>query len=207
MIHSFGHVLGQDIPGGQQQRHPDFRSDVEINSSQLSVQNYDNADIAMARTTADQIINTSGAVVEIFIRTDNEDHDRVWDEDADPTYWPRAQLKAFFKPQPIELQLKGWGLEIENPLELVFSHQQVLDQFGERMLRAGDMIRVPYNLVTHALNPTLYKVENGTPSGNYRYVWLYFTCKLESANVDQAVMPEPDPQASAQPSDGPFYEV
>ena len=33
---------------------------------------------------------------------------------------------------------------------------------------------------------------NATPSGNFRYIWLYFTCQVEILTADITVRPEED---------------
>lgn len=178
-------MSASDYTGASQ----DFRSDTEKTSSSLSLYNNDAPEIKLARQLAEEMINTSGAIVKVFVRTDNNDFDAVWDEDADPTYWTSVEIKAFFKPAPLETELKKWGADTINKSELVFSHYQVLNAFGERMLRPGDVIQIPFNSIMPDRNPTTYKVLNGTPTGNYRYTWLYFSCAIETLNADIAVRP------------------
>lgn len=60
------------------------------------------------------------------------------------------------------------------------------------MLRAGDVIRAPYNSAQTDLAPRYFRVTNATPSGNFRYNWLYLTCKLESITADITVRPVKD---------------
>ena len=60
------------------------------------------------------------------------------------------------------------------------------------MLRTGDVVQLPYNAATMALNPKNYRILNATPSGNFRYNWLYLTCQLETLTADIAVRPEED---------------
>lgn len=179
--------------------HVDFRSEVERLHSPVSIHNPESNDLKLARKLADEVINVSGAEVRVYIRTDNADYDQVWDADPDPTYWNAFVIKAYFKPQPIEAELKKWGAEVTNKTEIIFSHRQIYSECGERMLRTGDVIRVPYNAATPALAPKNYRVTNAAPSGNFRYNWLYLTCHASvlSADVtvrppDEAPMPEDD---------------
>lgn len=166
------------------------RSDVEQYNSRLSIHNDESADLRLARQEADEMINISGAEVKVFPRTDNPDHDKVWDEDADPTYWNPKTIKAFFKPEPLESELNGWGVDTPNSSEVVFSHRQVILEFGNRMLRAGDVIQLPFNSMV--LKPKNYRVLNATPTGNFRYHWLYITCKVEVLTADITVRVEDD---------------
>ena len=167
-----------------------FRSDVEQRHSPIQIHNPESADLKLVRLLANEQINVSGAEIKVYIRTDNADYDEVWDEDPDPTYWNPEFMKAYFKPQPIEVELAKWGVDTKNKTEVVFSHFQVFDQFGERMLRAGDVVQLPYNAA--AISPKNFRIINATPSGNFRYHWLYLTCTVETLAADITVRPEED---------------
>lgn len=169
-----------------------FRTDVQQRHTPIALHDDESPDIRYARLLVDEIINVSGAEVKVFTRTENADFDSVWDEDPDPTYWGAVYLKAFFKPQPLEAELKKWGAEVVNKTEVVFSHHQLHQRFGDRMLRVGDVIQLPHNAATQAIAPKNYRVLNGSPSGNFRYTWLYFTCAVETLTADVTVRPEED---------------
>jgi hypothetical protein len=203
MIHNFREI---DNPDGDSFSpvHPDFRSDVQQENGALSVYNPESEDLRMARQQADEIINTVGATVKVYIRTDNADFDPVFDEDPDPTYWNCVPMKAFFRPQPLELELAKWGINVENKTEIVFSHRQLYEQFGDRMLRHGDVIQLPYNATPTNSAPKNYRIVNGAPSGNFRYHWLYYTCHTEILNADVTVRP-PDETPSPEAGGG-YYE-
>ena len=190
MIHQFA----QDTGGLSADRFnsilKSFRSDVEQGHSPIQIHNPESADLKLARLLANEQINISGAEIKVYIRTDNADYDEVWDEDPDPTYWNPEFMKAFFKPQPIEVELAKWGADTKNKTEVVFSHFQVFNQFGERMLRAGDVVQLPYNAA--AISPKNFRIINVTPSGNFRYHWLYLTCTVETLAADITVRPEED---------------
>ena len=189
MIHKFGFAQGIGDEAFDS-IHESFRSDIDQRHTPIALHDPESADIKLARQLADEMVNVSGAEVKIFVRTDNNDFDSVWDEDPDPTYWTPIFVKGFFKPKPIEMELKRWGVDTTNKTEIVFSHRQVFNLLGERMLRAGDVIQLPYNAVP--VSPKNYRVLNGTPSGNFRYIWLYFTCQLELLTADITVRPEAD---------------
>lgn len=188
----------------------DFRSDFEQRHTQVALHDPESGDLKQARKHADEIINVSGAEVKVFIRTDNSNYDPVWDADPDPTYWDSELMKAFFKPQPLEMELKKWGVDVDNRTEIVFSHHQVYSRFGERMLRIGDVIQLPYNAATPAVAPKNYRVTNAAPSGNFRYNWLYFTCAIEVLTADVTVRPPGDQPMVEEPppgmGGGTFYE-
>jgi hypothetical protein len=182
-----------------------YQSDIEQSNSTLSVYNPESPELATARALAEEMINLSGADIKLYLRTDNEDFDAVWDEDPDPTYWNMVSIKAFFKPTPIEAELKQWGAESNNKTVVVFSYKNLYDLFGDRMLRVGDVVILPYNAAKNDLTPSTYRITNATPAGNYRYFWLYFECTVESITADVNVRPEQDVQGD-DPNRGTFYE-
>lgn len=191
-LHRFAIDTGQVSPDQFNTVLKSFRTDVEQRHTPLALHDPENPDVRYARQLADEIINVSGAEVTVYVRTENEDFDTIWDEDPDPTYWNPLKLKGYFKPQPLEAELKKWGAEVSNKTEVVFSHRVLHEEFGERMLRTGDVIQLPYNAATVAVGPKNYRVLNGTPSGNFRYIWLYFTCQVETLTADITVRPEED---------------
>lgn len=190
--HKFGINTGQVDPDQFNSILTSFRSDVEQRHTPVAIHDMSSADIRLARLEAKEQINVSGAEVIIYPRTDNNDFDSVWDEDPDPTYWSKIHVKGYFKPQPLENELKQWGAEVINKTEIIFDHHEIYQLLGERMLRAGDVVQLPYNAATTSLNPKNYRILNATPSGNFRYIWLYFTCQLETLTADITVRPEDD---------------
>jgi hypothetical protein len=73
------------------------------------------------------------------------------------------------------------------------------------MLRAGDVIQVPYNAATPLLSPKNFRITNVTPSGNFRYNWLYLTCQAEVLTADVTVRP-PDEAPMQEPESDPDLE-
>lgn len=191
-IHRFAVDTGQVSPVQFDSILSSYRSDVEQRHTPLALHDPDSADVRMARLQAKEQINVSGAEVTVYTRTDNADFDSVWDEDPDPTYWNPIKIKGYFKPQPLEAELKQWGAEVVNKTEIVFDHFEIHQLLGDRMLRTGDVIQLPYNAATTAINPKNYRILNATPSGNFRYTWLYLTCQLETLTADITVRPEED---------------
>lgn len=189
-IHRFAVDTGQLSPGKHDTVLESMRSDVEQRHTKVALHDLESADVRLARTMADEMINVSGAEVVVYQRTDNAGFDGVWDEDPDPSYWPGVSIKAFFKPEPIQVELTKWGADTKNATEVVFSHRHLHEIFGDRMLRAGDVIQLPYNAA--AIQPKNYRVLNATPTGNFRYVWLYLTCQAELLTADITVRVEED---------------
>lgn len=198
MIHRFSINSPKDFTSVR----PSNRSEVEQTHPQLQIEDYASQDILITRQLVDELINVAGALIQVYARSDSDKHDRVWQEDSDPTYLNPITIKAFFKPQPLEAELKKWGVQTENKTELVFSHRQLYEHFQDRMLRAGDVVKIPYNA---ASDLQTYKIINATPSGNFRYNWLYFTCTLTILQADITVRPEHDIQNPMNIPDERFY--
>lgn len=166
------------------------RSEAQQRHTPIAIHDVESADIKLARQLANEMINVSGAELKLFLRTDNADYDSVWDEDADPTYWNALFLKGFFKPEPLQAELQEWGVDAPNRTEVTFSYERIINEIGARMIRPGDVMQLPYN--SSVLKPKNYRVLNASPTGNYRYVWLYITCQVETLTADIAVRAEDD---------------
>ena len=204
-IHRFGVDTGQVTASTFDTILESFRSESEQRHTPLAIHDVESKDIAVARALAEEMINVSGAEVKVFVRTDNADFDAVWDEDSDPTYWNPIYLKAFFKPEPIETELTKWGADTKNKTEVIFTHYKIHQLLSDRMLRTGDVLQLPYNAA--AISPKNYRILNATPSGNFRYTWLYLTCQVETLTADVAVRPEEDlPEEEQIRTDGQYRE-
>lgn len=170
----------------------DFRTPEEQLNSMFSLSNQDAPEILTARAEADEMINTCGADIKIYPRTDNADYDKVWDEDPDPTYLTHYNIKAYFKPQVLQHELKKWGFDTNSNTEVVFSHRQLYEKLGNRMLRSGDVLYLPYNAAS--INPTHYRITSAAPTGQFRYNWLYYTCNVVILKADSTIRPVDDMQ-------------
>lgn len=165
------------------------RSESQQRHTAIALHDDESADIKQARRMADEMINVCGGEVVVYVRTDNADYDAVWDEDPDPTYWNPINIKAYFKPQPLQAELAKWGVDTINRTEVVFSHLQIFQRLGKRMLRAGDVLQLPYNTTNGLTN---FRIINATPSGNFRFIWLYLTCQVETLTADVTVRTQED---------------
>lgn len=187
MIHEFGNPM--DNPGSGYaawQGTTDQRTDIEKDYSHLSIHDPESADIATAHRLAREQVEISGANVRVYVRTNNQDRDYVWDEDPNPSYHNPINMKAFFKPQALEAELKRWGVDTTNKAEIVFVKEDLTKLWPERLLRPGDVIEIPYNSPANN-GPRFFVIKNATPSGNFRYTWLYYTCATETLSADATV--------------------
>jgi hypothetical protein len=205
MIYEFGMKSGTPTPNFHLKVADDNRPEQDKLQSSISVYDEDAPEILTARSQVDEAINISGALVKVYPRTDAF-NDIVWEESPDPTYINHFKLKAFFKPSPLKIDLKKWGIDTQADLEIIFSHRQLYEVVGDRMLRNGDVINIPYN--SASINPTHYKILNGSPTSNYRYTWLYFTCQATILKADKTVRVQDDIQTrpEVQPGGSGFVE-
>ncbi len=146
-------------------------------------------DITTAQKIAREALQIAGAVVHVHARTDNSDIRAVHDEDPDPTYWPPVVMKGYFAPKPMEYELKEWGLDSDNKVEITFALPDVYEQFHDRLLRIGDVIEIPYNSLSRQ-KPKYYAIDNAQEFGNFRYTWLYLKCQASLLLGDPNLMPD-----------------
>ncbi len=181
MIYDFGEYAGVSAD------HGDLRTDIQKVSSQASLYNTESQDIVTANRMAREIIQTTGILTDVYIRTDNAKFNSVWDEDADPTYFQPVKIKGYYTPQPMTGELTKWGFDVKLTLEITYARSELFEYFGERMLRIGDVISIPYN--SFDLNVGKFRITNAQEFGNFRYTWLYLKCNIENLTGDITVDP------------------
>jgi hypothetical protein len=184
---------------------PDYRSDEEKQNSLLSTYNHGSPDISFAERQAEEIVNISGAWIEIYPRTRSDRRDEVWEEDADPTYLAPKKLKGMFEPEPAEIEIKKWGVDVENETTVHFSRASVLRLFGRRMIAEGDVLIVPHNTLAVTQFTDLrqdkgnsidtYRVIKSSDTGNFKYRWLYWSCLVQNISGDISLLPTKANQA------------
>lgn len=162
-----------------------------MNNNGFKVYDVESLDVESAVKIAEEMMNVNGAPIEIYQRTDNSDYDDVWDEDANPTYYNPIIINGFFPPQPLEQLLTLWGIDVENKIEVTFIRKTVLDRFGQRLLRSGDLLKLPYNSKLNN-SPRYFRIDNAQESGNYRYDWIYFKCQATLTTGDITILPHSD---------------
>lgn len=182
MIHRFSSTSTESNKSLAGQARIGFRDDISKRNPLIQLHDTESLDHTLVATIGDEITNISGAEVIVYLRTDHEGFDDVYEEDANPTYKSGVRLKAYFVPQPISAQLTPWGVDVENQSTVVFSKEEVIREFGDRLIRIGDVIALPYNAA--GIKPDKYRVLNAFDSGNYRYKWLYWSCYVENIPDD-----------------------
>lgn len=145
-------------------------------------------DMGFVAGIVNDLFRRSAAPVNVRVRTDNGDINEVIDEDSNPTYWNPKPFDGFFVPAPMEFELTKWGVDSKNKLEVVFLRSDLFTEYGERLLRVGDVVDVPYGSVSK-FQPGLYRVVNAQETGNYRYQWFYVTVQCELLPGDITVVP------------------
>lgn len=153
--------------------------------------NPESSDLEYVQKRARELIAVSGADVQLHCRTENNDFDPVLMEDPDPTYRNGIPFQAYWPPQPLEHELTLWGVDADNPATIVFHRLDVYDKVGERLIRPGDLIAVPFNSLSHS-KPRYYQVTNAQEFGNFRYTWLYIKCDAKLLMGDINIYPHAD---------------
>lgn len=177
---------------------PDHRSDAEKFNSKISVYNHDSEDLAYAERLAEEIINISGAVITVFKRRRNEaGGDEVWEEDADPTYKHGVRIKGRFAPEPAEISLTRWGVDVPNQTTISFARAVILKQFGKEMIAEGDVLVVPHNTLIGTQFTDIrdgasnrmdqYRVLKSGDAGNFKYRWIYWNVLAEALSGDDTI--------------------
>ena len=109
MLHRFSQTPSDILDAGAPLGH---RSDIEQMHPLYQVHDINSRDIQTAKRIAKEMVSIGGGLVQVHLRTMNEDVDDIWDEDPDPTYWMPQYFKAIFVPQPLEFELTQWGVDV-----------------------------------------------------------------------------------------------
>ena len=156
----------------------------------MSVYNQAKPDYALVERLAEETINIGGAFVTVFRKApyvDNDDLDDVWDEDADPLYFPGVEFKAWFKVDSLNLELTRYGIDSPLQVTVTFSRAVLAKEFGlEKLVSVGDVIELPYN-APKLRGPARFRVLNAYDSGNWHYRWLYYTAVCELITGDKSL--------------------
>jgi hypothetical protein len=175
----------------------DPRSEAQKQLSLLSSYNHGSPDLAYAERMAEEAVNISGAPIMVYKRRRNQ-RDEVWEEDADPTYHKGVRTKGFFVPEPAEISLTRYGVDVPNQTTVVFARAIVLKLFSHRMIAEGDILIVPHNTLIGTQFTDMrdgsaenridqYRVLKSGDTGNFKYRWLYWSCTVENVTGDQTI--------------------
>jgi hypothetical protein len=163
-------------------------SDIDQAQSPLKMHDPASPDMAFADRLAAEMVAKSGADVLLYPLMDSDQYDQTWEENANPIYGKGRPFKAFFVPNPSEVQLTRFGIDAENKGVVVFHRSTIFREMGKRMLRIGDVIDLPYNSSVLPLGK--YRILNVGDAGNFRYNWLYLSCTVENLTNDIRVSPD-----------------
>ena len=172
---------------------PDHRSEVEQQFTPLALYQPESPDLAFAERVALEIINVSGAWTKIFTRTEDESYDDVWEEQTEPTYRPGKDLKGYFVPEPLGSELNKFGVDAPNKTEVVYSRANIFQEMGDRMIRPGDIIEIPFGSIERHRggNRVYYRVSDAREKGNFKYRWLYYAAIIERITGDITIQVTP----------------
>lgn len=182
-IHNFG--IGQKITDVD--KVSDRRTETEKQFTDLSLYNHEKADIALIERWAEELINVSGAFMRIFIKNQNPNADAsVFDDNSDVTYSNPVLLKGYTQPVASKPELTKWGLDTELKTTITFPRHIIFKEFGDRGIRAGDLIEFPQNAMGLAV--VRYRVLNGYDFANFNFRWIYWQVEVENFSGDVTVV-------------------
>jgi hypothetical protein len=170
--------------------HPDFRSDVQQLYPLIAQHNESNPDHQLVGGLSKEVLRVSGAEVKLFLRTENYDHDSVWGEDPDPTWWQPLLIRAFYEFPLLTVSAEAWGPDMNLSFDLFLSYQEVLEIVGPRMIRHGDVFRLPVNAVA-PLPIRDFEVTSSSPFKQWHYQWVYWKCTVANISGDAKMRPDP----------------
>lgn len=159
---------------------PDFRSDIEQESSPIQIYDHFNPDISMAERRAKEVLDVSGAWVQVYLKMPDRGapgtYNEVWQEDSGPVFGNAIPMKAYFKPDAQHIEHSRWGIDTSLKLVITFLRSSLLTepQIGDRLIRVGDQIEIPYNDINEKNWPMRLEVIDTVNDGNFRYRWLYW---------------------------------
>lgn len=179
---------------------PSNRSESQVDRSKANISNQDQEIALMERHAFDYIFQ-SGIDSLIFLRSNDLGNvDAVWEEDNEPIYEQPVPTKGLFAPEKMTTALKKWGIESNTKFEIHYSRANLLDLFGKRLIRKGDVIRIPHNTLVQTQNTEFidgefgladkFRVIDAMDTGNFNYRWLYWTCIVELLTGDITVRPD-----------------
>jgi len=180
---------------------PDFRSGAEQENSLLSIFDHNNPDIAYMEREALTYIFDAGAWTNVYLRTNDLGQvDPVWEEDSNPIYEQPHKFKGVFAPDSVAISMVKWGLDSSVKFKVSYSRAWLLHTLGDRLIRKGDVIRIPHNTMQQLQNTEYldgkvnqmdqFRVLEATDTGNFNYRWLYWTCTVEPLTGDISVRVE-----------------
>jgi hypothetical protein len=178
---------------------PRSRSYADTENSKANISNQTN-EIALMEQQAFDYINQSGVETLIFSRVNDLGNvDPVWEEDSEPIYDQPVPIKGQFVPEEMSTALKKWGVESISKFKVNYSRAQLLDIFGKRLIRSGDVIRIPHNTLVQTQNTEFvdgefgladkFRVIDAFDAGNFNFRWLYWVCIVELLTADITVRP------------------
>ncbi len=173
---------------------PDHRSDIEREASPAQVFDHFNPDISLAERHAKESMDISGAWVKVYLKMpDLQDPqntrtaEAVWNEDPTPIYSNAIPFKAFFHPDSQHIELTRFGIDAPLKVSLTFLRSDLLkhESIGDRLIKPGDQIEIPYNDVNEKKFPMRVTVVDAVNEGNYRYRWLFWKVVCEVSKNDE----------------------
>lgn len=177
---------------------PDLRSDIEREASPIQVFDHLNPDISLAERRAKESMDVGGAWVKVYLkmitkRPDNiameglQTAEEIWNEDPTPIYSNAISMKGYFKPDAQKFELTKFGIDSAMKISITFLRSDLLknNMIGDRLIKPGDQIEIPYNDINEKNFPMRVTVVDASNVGNYRYRWIYWKVVCEISKNDE----------------------
>jgi len=190
MLHEFaGQTTNPDVAAILPRSLVDYRTDIQQKYSIISQQNENSPDIDMVGCVSKEVVRISGAEIQVFSRTDNNDIDHVYQEDQNPTFYAPIPIKAVYNVPTIAVSSETWGPDAKVSFDVFFSYQELLEVFGERMIRMGDVFKLPLNFVK-PVKIRNFEVTSSSPHLVYMNHYVWWKCTVINITGDPAIRPE-----------------
>lgn len=192
MIHEFaGQISSPDVAAILPRSLVDYRTDMQQMYPLVSQQNENSPDIDMVGCVSKEAVRVSGAEIQVFSRTDNNDIDHVWQEDQSPTFYAPIPIKAIYNVPTIGITSETWGSDAKVSFDVFFSYQDLLEKFGDkdRMIRIGDILKLPLNF-TKPVKIRNFEVTSSSPHLVYMNHYVWWKCIVTNITGDPAIRPE-----------------
>ena len=175
------------------------RSDIEQQYPLVQLHDDQSIDHTLVAKLAEEIGWVSGVLIDVHLRVDNHNINRIIDEDTNPVYWAPKQIKGYFDPPPPVQEIKKWGVDIDMKPEIYFPISVINKECG-RLLRTGDVLIIPNYEPVNGVER--FRITSVAPEGNYKYGWVWLKCYCGTLPNDITIQPFSEGQSSSGGLDG-----
>ena len=122
---------------------------MDTRNSEMSMFDLDNPDIGLFDLIDDELVRLAGSKLMIYKYIRDTNFDDVYQEDTQKVISKRGiVVEGFYDPRPVEENLSGFGLEIENDQVFTFN-KSYIEYKLKRPLIAGDVIKPKFQNILY----------------------------------------------------------